>query len=65
VGRAGGDTLNVQVANAAGVVRDLTSDAYVLGHGDRLLLGQTLRIYPPRVTPVTLPSSTKPRPYNP
>ena len=68
--RKEGDTLKaVQVANAAGVVRDLTSDAYVMCLGSyspqwAKLLGQTLRIYPAKGYSVTLPVINEAASYN-
>jgi D-amino-acid dehydrogenase len=68
--RKEGDTLKaVQIANAAGVVRDLTSDAYVMCLGSyspqwAKLLGQTLRIYPAKGYSVTLPVINEAASYN-
>ena len=68
--RKEGDTLKaVQIANAAGVVRELTSDAYVMCLGSyspqwTKLLGQTLRIYPAKGYSVTLPVINEAASYN-
>ena len=68
--RKEGDTLKaVQIASAAGVVRELTSDAYVMCLGSfspqwTKLLGQTLRIYPAKGYSVTLPVINEAASYN-
>ena len=68
--RKEGDLLKaVQVANADGVVRELTSDAYVMCLGSyspqwAKLLGQTLRIYPAKGYSVTLPVINEAASYN-
>ena len=68
--RKEGDMLKaVQIANADGVVRELTSDAYVMCLGSyspqwSKLLGQTLRIYPAKGYSVTLPVINEAASYN-
>ena len=68
--RKEGDMLKaVQIANADGVVRELTSDAYVMCLGSyspqwAKLLGQTLRIYPAKGYSVTLPVINEAASYN-
>ena len=68
--RKEGDMLkSVQIANANGVVRELTSDAYVMCLGSyspqwSKLLGQTLRIYPAKGYSVTLPVINEAASYN-
>ena len=68
--RKEGDLLKaVQIANADGVVRELTSDAYVMCLGSyspqwSKLLGQTLRIYPAKGYSVTLPVINEAASYN-
>ncbi|MDO9216506.1 MAG: D-amino acid dehydrogenase [Lacisediminimonas sp.] len=68
--RKEGDALKaVQIANADGVVRELTSDAYLMCLGSysaqwARLLGQTLRIYPAKGYSVTLPVINEAASYN-